>query len=281
MTVLTSGPLVHSAVWRDVDFDAIRHTKPTIEGTDELPLGSVVVDPKDKHRILLAYLPAPLVQERELRALLPNVKIGAGTRTLGVTARSITFGSVPRLEVRGRDWCRVAAFNEEHPELLTLLAAQCHPLEAQYERLAPRAFIDHATKVKEIDTAWRLPGSRAFTGGVLNRDSNIGYHHDSGNFSDVWSAMICLRRGMTGGALVLPELGLHLPIADRSAVFFDGQGLLHGVTDMQKTYRHGYRYTIVYYSTKRLWACLAPGEELTRAQAKRTERALRRAGEIE
>ena len=277
----TLGWNVVRAERREVDLPSLRGEKPVLDGTVELPLGSVVVDPEDADRILLAYLPAPLVRDRELRQVLLPLKIAAGSRTLGVTARSTTFGSVPRLEVRGRDWCRAAAFNEDHPEALALLAAQTGPLEEQYRALAPTAFLEHAHKADSIRHAWRLPGSRTFTGGVVNRDSNIGYHFDSGNFADVWSAMIALRRGMVGGELILPELGMHLPIADGSVTFFDGQGLLHGVTDMYKTSAAGYRITVVYYSTRRLWACLAPELELARAKDKRTERALRRAGEIE
>lgn len=265
---------------RVLDFDRIRKQPPSLAGTEELPLGSVVVDPADRNRILLAYLPAPLAHERDLRQHLLKVKIAAGTRTLGLTARSVTFGNVPRLEVRGRDWCRTAQFNEEHPDLYRLLAAQCGVLEGLYEQIAPDAFSDHAMRADEIRGEWRLPGSRAFTGGVVNRDSNIGYHHDSGNITDVWSAMIAVRRGTTGGELVLPELGLHLPIADKSVTYFDGQGLLHGVTPIGKTSRDGYRFTVVYYSTRRLWQCLAPTDELERAKDKRTERAQRRAGLI-
>ena len=58
------------------------------------------------------------------------------------------------------------------------------------------------------------------------------------------------------------------------ASFFDGQGLLHGVTDLHpRNVRAAWRVTIVYYSTARLWACLPPTEELARAVTVKTKRA--------
>lgn len=283
MTVLerVGGFSVVRAVRHVIKPLELRDQFPAIEhGPEELPLGTVVVDPADSDRVLLAYLPFEPVEERDLRLRLSELKITAGARTLGLQARSTTFGAVPRLEVRGRDTCRVASLNTEHPEAYRLLAAQAPAMEALYERLAPGVFEAHSAEAAGIDDAWRLPGSRAFTGGVVNRDSNLGYHFDSGNFTQVFSAMLGLRRGVTGGALVLPELGMHLPIADKSVTFFDGQSLLHGVTAMSKQTRRAYRITTVFYSTKRLWHCLPPSEELERGKAKRTERAKRRAGLI-
>lgn len=279
MTTLAAPTVsVERAVRHVIDPEAFRGVKPEIGQTRELPLGTVLVDPADKNRMILAYLPYVAVGDRDLRRLATDVSVPVSARTAGLKVRSLTFGSLPRLELRGRDACSAAGINKEHPGLFSLLGAQAAPLEKLYARLDPAVFTRHAAEAANILDSWRLPHSQVFTGGVLNRDSNIGYHFDTGNFSDVFSAMICLRRGMDGGALVLPELGIHLPIADNTVAFFDGQAALHGVTDLSRRSVDGYRVTVVYYSTRRLWACLPPDSELDRAQTKRTERAVRRAG---
>lgn len=272
-----AGWQVQEAARRDLDVAGLRGTAPVTDDTTALPLGSVVVEP-DTRRILLAYLPYTPAEETPLRRALIGLPTSLGQRTNGVAVRTALFGHMGRTTIRGRDWCRRAAVNRDHPETYRLLAAQAAPLEALYASLSPGLFDDHAARAGRILSDWRLPDAQAFTGGVVNRDSNIGYHHDTGNVRDVWSAMICLRDQMDGGALVVPELGLHLPVADNSVVYFDGQGLLHGVTALRKRGRAGYRVTVVYYSTERLWACLPPTEEVARAQQVRTTRALRRAG---
>lgn len=266
---------------RDIDPAAFKGRRPSLDDAPEpVPLGTVLVDGDDGDRVLAAYLPFDPVEGVALRRLASSVRVPVQDRTGGLKVRSLTFGSIPRLEVRSRDACTAAGLNRDHPELYRLLATQAAPLEALYEQLAPGVFDAHASKAEDkIGQAWRLPGSRAFTGGVLNRDSNLGYHFDAGNFTDVFSAMIGLRRAMDGGALVLPEFGLHFPVADGSVSYFDGQGLLHGVTDLiPRSIRAAWRVTIVYYSTARLWACLPPTDELARATAIKTQRAKARAG---
>lgn len=279
MRNVTTGWTIHRVQRREVEVDEIRHRKPSLDhGPQAIKPGTVLVDPDDNDRVLAAYLPFEPVDAASLRRHATAVRVPVQDRTGGLRVRALTFGALPRLEVRGRDACTSAGLNRDHPELYRLLAAQAAPLERLYETLSPGVFEGHASKAEEILTDWRLPGSKAFTGGVLNRDSNIGYHYDTGNFSDVFSAMIGLRRAMDGGELVLPEFGVHFPIADGTASFFDGQAAIHGVTDLRTRNRsRAHRITIVYYSTKRLWTCLEPTEELHRAAGKRTERAVRRA----
>ncbi len=53
---------------------------------------------------------------------------------------------------------------------------------------------------------------------------------------------------------------------------FDGQSILHGVTPINKVSPKGYRFSIVYYTLKRMWQCLEVDEELVRVRQKKTER---------
>ena len=115
-----------------------------------------------------------------------------------------------------------------------------------------------------------LTGS-LFTTGSINKNSAISYHHDRGNLRGAWSAMLVVRRAVTGGDLVLPEYGCVLRLRDGDALLFDGQSTLHGVTPLSVS-PGGYRYTLVYYTLEQIWRCLAPLAELERIQSARRKK---------
>lgn len=94
---------------------------------------------------------------------------------------------------------------------------------------------------------WRLEGS-IFSSGVCNKNSQIQYHRDFGNFKGVYSCMIGLKDGIQGGHLICPEIDLKFEIADGSLLVFNGQDLIHGVSPIVKTKPGAYRYTIVFYT---------------------------------
>lgn len=249
----------------------------TTDGLDELPLGSVVADP-DGH-VLLAYLPHETAHPAHLAEDLRRVKFTESTRTNGLKVRSQNFGYLPRNTVR-RPWCSSSILSREHPRLAGLLTLEAGRLEQTYESIAPGVFDEHAHKASRVLPAWRLPGARCFTGGIVNRDAAIGWHHDAGNFKQSFSAMICTRRFMAGGHFAVPALGLWLGIADSSVVYFDGQSLLHGVTPMEKLRVDAYRFTVVYFSMTQLWSCLAPDAEQRHAQETTQARGRKRAAGV-
>ncbi|MEM9995406.1 MAG: hypothetical protein AAGE79_14910, partial [Acinetobacter pittii] len=47
-----------------------------------------------------------------------------------------------------------------------------------------------------------------FTGGVINKNTALGYHRDSANTKDGISCMVILKKGVAGGELILPELNI-------------------------------------------------------------------------
>lgn len=239
-------------------------------GLEVLEPGSVLVDP-DTRQVRLAYLPWETPRYDRILKQLDRVRFTVGRRTQGLAVRSVNFGYLPRVTLR-QDWCRSATMNRERPLATRLLAAEAPALEAQYAELIPDVFDQHVQKADTVLADWRLPGCRAFTGGIVNKEASIGWHHDSGNFADTFSAMVCLRRDVSGGALAVPELGVVLPVADRTVTYFNGQSLLHGVSSMAKRSPSAYRYTVVYFSLQQLWACLPPTEEARRAQTTRTKR---------
>lgn len=261
-----------------VDADAYEGSPVTLDGLAEAPLGSVITDP-DTGQVLAAYLPWFPHRYDSILSELDRVKFTIGRRTQGLAVRSVNFGYLPRVALR-QDYCRAATLNRSRPKAARLLAAEAPALEAQYADLIPDVFAEHSAKAGSVLPEWRLPGCSAFTGGIVNKDASIGYHHDGGNFPDTFSAMICLRRHTDGGELAVPELGHYFPVEDRSVLYFNGQGLLHGVTPISKRSTAGFRYTAVYFSLQQLWACLPPGDEARKAQLVRTKRERDRAAGV-
>ena len=122
---------------------------------------------------------------------------------------------------------------------------------------------------------WKL-GETVFTSGIVNKNNQINYHFDTGNFTEVFSAMLAFKNDMVGGHLVLPQYDLALEIADGSLTLFDGQKALHGVTPIHYKSDRSYRFTMVYYSLKNMWHCLEIDDELARIRNVKTVREKKR-----
>ncbi len=122
-------------------------------------------------------------------------------------------------------------------------------------------------KVKPEFTIKETP----FTSGIVNDNNPLCYHFDAGNYKNVWSAMIVMKKGIKQGHLSLPEYGVKVEVADNSIFFFDGQNIMHGVTPIIKTSSFARRFSIVYYSLQRMWSCLPMGEEIARSRQLRTK----------
>lgn len=263
----------------DLDMRVLRGRPVTAEGLDVLQPGTVVKTPDG--RVQLAYvqlwLPGdPLLEA--LRAALPRMQVRRTYRaSTGTWQNSGYFGSQPRQHGTTHDYCRAGEIDGDTPREAGLLYRAGQACEHVYRQMNPAGFAHHAVQAERIAPAWRAQGLRCFTGGVVNRDNPITWHLDKGNFAHTWSAMPVVRHGMKGGELAVPELGVVLPCADGTAVFFDGQSLVHGVTPLRRTRRGGHRFSVVFYATQALWQCLPPAAEVGRMQASRTERELRRA----
>ncbi|MNI97695.1 hypothetical protein D3C73_1563920 [compost metagenome] len=65
--------------------------------------------------------------------------------------------------------------------------------------------------------------------------------------------------------MVIPQLDMAFKCSDNTVLLFDGQWLMHGVTDIVKD-ANGYRYSIVFYNMKGMSKCLSPEEELEHYQ---------------
>lgn len=89
---------------------------------------------------------------------------------------------------------------------------------------------------------------------------------DTGNFKDVFSIMLGLKKDIKGGYLHIPELKVNLKISNGSLSMFDGQRFVHGVTPMVGTSEKSYRFTIVFYSLVQMWNCLETSAEVANAK---------------
>ena len=214
-----------------------------------------------------------------LISYLKLAKFGRQTRQSGITPMTMSFGFTPRNPVYQRENCQTTRSMVEHKELTSRLAALSVQLDALYKERNPVVYAKHSRLTDEVLPNWRINGS-VFTSGVVNKNSQLPYHFDRGNFKGAWSAMVTLRNGALGGYLSCPEIDTVIKNDNGSLLLFDGQSLLHGVTPIGYTSDKAYRYTIVYYSLAKMWRCLAPDEELKRANKVRAEREIRRANEM-
>ena len=93
--------------------------------------------------------------------------------------------------------------------------------------------------------------------------------------------MVVFKHKVKGGHLSMPEYNVKFECADNTAMMFDGQEILHGVTPIKKESEHSRRYSIVYYSLQQIWNCLPLDEELARMRNKKYEVARNRYTDIQ
>ena len=224
-----------------------------------------------KLRIHFEVLPA--VPGDLLRAF-QTIDYGETFRTNGLKVQSRTIGSLPRVTIR-RDFCTQSSLTHAHPEANAIFTSYAYKADARYCAVNPVLYEKHREVVNQVKQCWRIGGT-VFTSGIANHDNALDYHLDQGNFPDLWSAMYAVSYDCAGGYLSVPELDLGFSFERPSLIMFDGQGLLHGVTPLEKRSKEAYRYTVVYYAMQQLCHCGTPEEELDRIRKVRTEREVRR-----
>ncbi len=247
------------------------------EDVEELITESTVIRNPETGEPEVVYVKLDPATFTELRAALDrHPSWPPHMRTAGLATVSLKFGVRPRTSFRSPK-CETYVLARENPRLNDLLLKASEEVLPWYRWANEELFNLHAEAVSQIHPAWQW--NPVFTSGVANRDSQLPYHYDAGNFKSVWSGMLGLKQHIAGGYLAIPEYGVGLEIADGSLTLFDGQGALHGVTPMSRTRIGGHRYTIVWYGMKGMWQCLDPREEAQRANVLRTAKEVRTAKE--
>lgn len=210
-----------------------------------------------------------------LRKALVRIHYQENYRTGGMLTKSRTIGYLPRNTIR-RDFCTSAGLANQQPEEHAAVTRAGEIVARYYREHNPDLYQEHKRQAEEkIEDGYDLQDT-AFTSGIVNDTTPLKYHFDSGNFHDVWSGMLVIRIGVKGGHLALPEFNIGVECRDKSLFFFDGQGILHGVTPIKKLDPDARRFTVVYYSMRDMWNCDPLDDELARIRNLKTERERKR-----
>lgn len=210
-----------------------------------------------------------------VRWAVKNIPYDTGYRTRGLISQSKIFGYSPRIAIR-RNWCSTTSLAQSHPKQHMVIADFGKELVKYYEEYFPDIFEMHKDKVKnEVKDDWVMEGT-PFTSGIINKNNQLKYHFDSGNFKDVLSNMIVFKKGTSGGYLIIPEFDIALEVSDKSLTIFNGQDILHGVSDIDYDIASGYRYSIVYYSLQQFWKCETITDEIIQARKMKTKKEILR-----
>lgn len=202
---------------------------------------------------------------------LGQVKYTETTRTNGLVTRSRIFGYQPRLERRQRPFCNHTTLANDAPRVEGKLRGLADLLTEKYFATAPDTAAKHMEMTDKVLDEWRM-GESLFTSGIINKNNALAYHFDAGNFENVLSCMLVLRKDMDGGWLCVPEINIRFFLRNNALFLFDGQRILHGVTPMEATSEQAYRFSVVYYSLRGMWKCMTMTEELARARQLELER---------
>jgi len=224
---------------------------------------------KDQDEKIIAVYGILNIDIEYLRQAILRIKMSKNRRTKGLRTQSKIFGYMPREKIR-KDWCSSVSLSRDQPKEHGIVCNFAKTLSKYYETYSPEVFAEHLKTVNEVLPEWKIEES-PFTSGIINKNNQLNYHHDRGNFKDVYSNQICFRKDTTGGHLSIPEYDIGLEICDKSVLFFDGRKILHGVTKIEYQTPEAYRFTLVYYSLKQMWQCLPIDEELNRIKKQKAK----------
>jgi len=199
-----------------------------------------------------------------------EVKYQESYRTSGLKTTSRIFGYNPRNAIR-KDFCSITSFATEQPNQHAKIMSGGAIAAKHYALHNSELYAEHLKTTTERVVEDYRHADVPFTSGIINDNNPLCYHFDSGNFKDVWSAMIVLKKDIGGGYLSMPEYGVMCEVKDKSIFYFDGQSILHGVTPITKLRPDSRRFSIVYYSLRAMWNCAPLREEIARARMRREQ----------
>lgn len=210
-----------------------------------------------------------------LRWAVKNIKYGEGKRSRGLKSISAIFGYSPRVAMR-HDYCTATSMAMNHKKQHHIITDFAKELVGYYKEYFPEQFEFHNKLIEEkVMQDWTIGGS-PFTSGIVNKNNQLKYHYDAGNFKGVLSNMVVFKSDIIGGHLVIPELDIALEVADNTLTIFNGQDILHGVSDIEYKNNSSYRYSVVYYSLEQMWKCEPLDGEIKRIRKVKTEREKKR-----
>ena len=227
---------------------------------------TIIVD-KNSGEVLLIYKDTEdTVNTDGMIDSLSKVKFSVNKRTSGLITQSEIIGYRPRMAgLLGKKTCAKTSFGNKYKPIEDELFKIAHIAEGLYGEYAPKRYQNHSSLAKNVRGEYLMPETH-FTSGIINKNNPLKYHLDTGNFKDVFSIMLGLKKNVRGGYLHIPELKVNLKISNGSLSMFDGQRFVHGVTPIIGTEENSYRFTIVFYSLVQMWNCLETAAEVELAK---------------
>ena len=228
----------------------------------ELVEKDTIITDAETGQVLLLYKKLNNDTSKLLKAV-KSIKYNEGQRTGGLASVSAIFGYRPRNAIRN-DYCSATTIKRDFDWQHSVITDFGKVLSKEYEKHLKEKFEEHQELIKEkVKDEWVIEDT-PFTSGIINKDNRLAFHRDQGNFAGLYSNMVVLKKDVDGGRLYIPELGVKVDCADNTIVYFDGQRLIHGVTEIKKKNKSAYRYTLVYYSLQQMWKCETLEEEVAR-----------------
>lgn len=216
----------------------------------------------------------------EVRKAVVLTKYAKSSRTRGIPTQSSVFGSLPRI-ARRNDFCRFSAQTKSEKLNAQRLFTFMPILTEIYKKYLPEQYERDLKVINEnVSSDYMLKENQPFTTANINVNHAIKYHKDTGNFRGNLSNVLILKSGIIGGELVFPEYGFALAQDDKYLAIFDGQNEIHGVMPIMKVSEKPYRASIVYYTLENMKHCYPFKMEVERLQKLSTERAIKRAKNI-
>lgn len=225
-------------------------------------------------KLVALYTKAPFDHDNILSLCL-GLKFDLYQRSSGLRTQTINLGSSPRNPLRD-NYCRPSKFKRDDQQKHKAFENIARLVATVYRHHFSEAYIGQIKQSyvgkHKIAPQYLIKGT-PFTGGVINKDSALGYHYDKANTKEGISCMVILKAGVAGGELILPQLDLGFSCQDGYLLLFDGRTLLHGVTPIIKAQQgKGYRFTIVYYNNEGMELCGSLKEEVATYQKYLDER---------
>lgn len=216
----------------------------------------------------------------EVRKAVLLTKYAKSSRTRGIPTQSSVFGSLPRI-ARRNDFCRFSAQTKSEKSNAQRLFSFMPILTDIYKKYLPEQYERDLNVINEnVSSDYMLKENQPFTTANINVNHAIKYHKDTGNFRGNLSNVLILKSGIIGGELVFPDYGFALAQDDKYLAIFDGQNEIHGVMPIMKVSEKPYRASIVYYTLENMKHCYPFKMEVERLQKLSTERAIKRAQNI-
>lgn len=257
-----------------VSCDSLLKTIPTQEQFDILIKEDTVICHRSEPVAL--YINTPKSMLGAMRKIAKTTKFAKTARTWGLPTQSSVFGALPRNPLRN-DRCRFSKQTSEEKENFVHAFEFGEYVSDVYKKHLPEAFGVNEKLIKEnVNESW-LPTDIPFTTCNFNINHAIKHHRDTGNFKGVFSNVLILKEGLSGGFLVFPELRIAFEQADGALGVFDGQRWMHGVMPIFQTEPNGYRASIVFYALEQMKKCYPYKAELARFSEVKTKRAVQRA----